>query len=152
MRNFKNVDYILTCGSSSLCVSTDKNTLLSMTHIVFHPCQRLRKRRGGDTALAFASVAGIFSVTELVYQFSCIQRFGTLYTWVIPNAETRKRQVSSDGQEPLLMSLPTGSILPVSERSHHEPNLCSVPVPLVWRVSLTTRHRSPYESIPARVA
>lgn len=69
--------------------------------------------------------AGNSSVTGPVYQISCIQRFGTL---------GRKRQVSSDGQETLLMSLPFGSILPVSERSHHEPNLCSVPVPVVWPI------------------
>ena len=62
----------------------------------------------------------------------------------MPNAEVPKRQVSPDGQESLLISLPFGSKLPVSERCNHEPNLCSVPNPVVWNISLATRHRSPY--------
>lgn len=65
----------------------------------------------------------IFQSPDLPVMFSCIQRFGTPDTWFMPNAEIRKRQVSPDGQESLLISLPLGSMLPVSELSHHEPNL-----------------------------
>lgn len=45
--------------SRSLCVSTDKNSLFSMTSAFFYPVRggkTSQKRSGGNTALAFASV------------------------------------------------------------------------------------------------
>jgi len=86
----------------------------------------------GNTALAFASVVRKYFSHRACLSSSCIQRFGAPDTWSIPNPGNRKRQVSPDGPESLLISLPFGSKLPFSERSHHELNLCSVPVPVVW--------------------
>lgn len=148
MRNPPKHQSGFTCRGRSLCVNTEKNSLSLLCDIHAFP-----SGEGRENCLKSAAAAGRrrsrlpppvgnSSVTGPVYQISCIQRFGTL---------GRKRQVSSDGQESLLMSLPFGSILPVSERSHHEPNLCSVPVPVVWSISQTTRHRSPLP-IPVRVA
>ena len=91
-----------------------------------------RESACGNPAFAFASEGRKFFSHRTCLSFSCIQRFGTPDTWSTPDADILNRQVSTDGPESLRISLPFGSILPFSERSHHEPNLCSVPVPVVW--------------------